>query len=154
VLFRHIATQALLPILALVAATPSLRAQEPNFTVLSAYAEDAEGASAFEPGRVINIVLIANNQGDATARNARVRVELRSPSVSFVNDPALRTTDAVLGDFGARISQQVTVPVLATERTASIDIVVTPLHDGQRGAPVPRNSAGRSAVITTSGRAW
>ncbi len=136
-LLRHIASPLLLTLVGLLAAT-TVRAQEPGFTVLSAYAEDADGAATLQPGRVINIVLIANNQGESAARNARVRVELRTSTVSFVNEPALRTTDAVLGDFGARVSQQVFIPVTATERTASIEIIVTPLFDGQSGAPVPQ----------------
>lgn len=134
---RRIATQGLVSVLAFASAAAALAAQEANFVVLSAYAEDADGGSSLQPNRTINIVLIANNQGEGAARNARVRVELRSATVAFMNEPSLRTTDVVLGDFGARVSQQVFVPVVATERTASIDIVVTPLWDGQRGGAVP-----------------
>lgn len=113
-----------------------LEAQEPDFSVLSAYVEDAGGAPTLAPSRTINLVLIANNKGEGTARNARLRIELRAPGVAFVDDAAARTREIVLGDFGGRVSEQVFVPVVATERTASIDIVVTPLYDGQRGAPV------------------
>lgn len=135
---RRVAAVSLPVALALVATAVDVQAQEANFVVLSAYAEDAAGAPALQAGKTINLVLIANNQGEAAARNARVRVELRSSTVAFMNEPGQRSTDVVLGDFGARISQQVFVPVVATERTASIDIVVTPLWDGQRGAPAPQ----------------
>lgn len=113
-----------------------LEAQEPDFSVLSAYVEDAGGAPALAPSRTINLVLIANNKGEGTARNARLRIELRAPGVAFVDDAGARMREIVLGDFGGRVSEQVFVPVVATERTGSIDIVVTPLYDGQRGAPV------------------
>lgn len=135
---RRITTQGLVSVLALASCAAPLAAQEANFVILSAYAEDADGGSSLQPNRTINIVIIANNQGEGAARNARVRVELRSATVAFMNEPSLRTTDVVLGDFGARVSQQVFVPVVATDRTSSIDIVVTPLWDGQRGAAVPQ----------------
>ncbi|WKW12941.1 PPC domain-containing protein [Pseudogemmatithrix spongiicola] len=123
-------------LVALSSGAARLQAQEPDFIVLSAYVEDAGGAPTLAPSRTINLVLIANNRGEGTARNARLRIELRAPGVAFVDDAGARMREVVLGDFGGRVSEQVFVPVVATERTGSIDIVVTPLYDGQRGAPV------------------
>ncbi|MBA3854485.1 MAG: hypothetical protein C0503_08725 [Gemmatimonas sp.] len=125
-------------LLATASVATRLQAQEPDFTVLSAYVEDANGGQALQPNTTLNLVLIANNKGEGAARNARLRVELRSATVAFVGEASARTREIVLGDFGGRVSEQVVVPIVATDRTASIDVVVTPLFDGQRGAPVPQ----------------
>lgn len=158
---RRCAIQARVGLLAFTGAFvgAELRAQQPTFTVLSAYVEDTEGGTALQPNRSINIVFIANNSSEFAARNARLRVELRSPTVAFVNEPALRRTDVVLGDFDARVSQPVFVPVVATAGTASIEVVVTPMYDGQLGAAAsqthrfptgfPRAAAPSPAVPTT-----